>query len=441
MAELNVYDELAWRGLIEQTTSTEMSGLLGGPKLTCYIGFDPTADSLHVGSLLQILLLVRMQQAGHRVIALLGGATGVIGDPSGKSEERSLLDLERVQHNVAGIRAQLEQFLCVSHSGSSSIVDAPTGAALIVNNHDWLGAQSLLGFLRDTGKHFSVNMMMNRDSVRTRMTEREQGISFTEFSYILLQAHDFLHLYDTYGCTLQLGGSDQLGNILGGIELIRRRRSVHAYGLTSPLLTTSDGKKLGKTEKGAVWLDARRTSPYQFFQYWVRSEDCDVIKLVRMLTMRGREEVEALEGQVRDSPHLREAQKLLARDMTALVHGKAAMVEAEKAGLALFGQSQAESLAGLSEPVLLDVMSEAPSSEEIGLDYETGVELVQLLVKTGLCKSKGAARKDVDGGGIYVNNQRVRDSGYKLTLADALHGRFIVLRKGKKDFFLVKLLR
>ena len=428
MAEANVHDELAWRGLIDQTTSPEVAEILGKEKVTCYIGFDPSADSLHVGSLLQILLLMRMQRAGHRPIALLGGATGVIGDPSGKSEERNLLDMERVERNLAGIRSQLEHFLGKSDGG----------AVTIVNNHDWLGSESLLSFLRDTGKHFSVNVMMNRDSVRTRLTEREQGISFTEFSYMLLQAHDFLHLYDHHGCTFQLGGSDQMGNILGGIDLIRRRRSGRAFGITSPLLTTSDGKKLGKTEKGAVWLDGSKTSPYQYYQYWVRAEDGDVIKLLRMLTMRGREEIAALEKQVAEAPHLREAQRTLARDLTTLTHGETATMEAEKAALALFGQSIAE----LGEATLLDVMSEAPSREEAGDSYEgEGVELADLLVRTELCKSKGAARKDIAGGGIYVNNQRVVDAGHMVLRRDALHGRYFVLRKGKKNFFLVKLLR
>ena len=426
MTHANVVEELSWRGLVDQTTSPSLAQIMGSERLTCYIGFDPTADSLHVGSLLQILLLVRLQQAGHRPIALLGGATGVVGDPSGKSEERSLLGLDTVERNLAGIRAQLEHLLGASCS------EPP----LVVNNHDWLGAQSLLGFLRDTGKHFSVNTMLHRDAVRTRLAEREQGISFTEFSYILLQAHDFLHLYDTYGCRLQLGGSDQLGNILGGIDLIRRRRSAQAFGLTSPLLTTADGKKLGKTEQGAVWLDASKTSPYRFYQYFLRTEDADVIRLLRMLTLRERDEIDHLAEQVRTAPHLREAQRMLARDMTSFVHGHTAMEDAEAAGRALFGQAIAE----LSERSLLDVMSEAPSRDEPHADFDgAGVELVELLARTGLCGSKGAARKDIAGGGIYVNNCRVQDIGHRLRVSDALHGRFIILRKGKKDFFLVTL--
>lgn len=427
MADSNVYDELEWRGLIHQTTSPEVREILGREKVTCYVGFDPSADSLHVGSLLQILLLIRMQRAGHRPLALLGGATGVIGDPSGKSEERNLLGREQVERNLAGIRAQLERFLDTQGQA----------AARIVNNHDWLGSLSLLAFLRDTGKHFSVNAMMDKDSVRTRLTEREQGISFTEFSYMLLQAHDFLHLHDEFGCTFQLGGSDQWGNVTAGVDLIRRRRSARAFGITSPLLTTADGKKLGKTEKGAVWLDADKTSPYQFYQYWVRAEDRDVGKLLRMLTMRSREEVEALEKLVVEAPQRREAQRMLAEDMTTLVHGAHAAAEAVRASSALFGQS----IMDLDERTLLEVMSEAPSLEEPADGYVAGVDLVDLLVRSGLCASKGAARKDIGGGGIYVNNRRVQEAGHKVLIADALSGKYLVLRKGKKNFFLVKLVR
>ncbi len=427
MADDNVYDDLEWRGLVHQVTSPDVREILGREKVTCYIGFDPSADSLHVGSLLQILLLVRMQRGGHRPLALLGGATGIIGDPSGKSEERNLLGMDQVEQNLAGVRAQLEKFLDTRGEAG----------ARIVNNHDWLGSLTLLAFLRDTGKHFSVNAMMDKDSVRTRLTEREQGISYTEFSYMLLQAHDFLHLHDEFGCTLQLGGSDQWGNLTAGVDLIRRKRSARAFGITSPLLTTADGKKLGKTEKGAVWLDANKTSPYQFYQYWIRTEDRDVGKLLRMLTMRSREEVEALEKQVLQAPQQRQAQRTLAEDVTTLVHGAQATEDAVKASSALFGQS----IADLDERSLLEVMSEAPSLEEPATAYEAGVELVELLTRTGLCTSKGAARKDIGGGGIYVNNRRIAGADHKVQMTDALSGKYFVLRKGKKNFFLVKLVR
>ena len=427
MAEPNVFDELTWRELIHQTTSPELRELLGREKVTCYIGFDPSSDSLHVGSLLQILLLVRMQRAGHRPIALLGGATGMIGDPSGKSEERNLLDEAHVQRNLEGIRSQLARFLDVSPGPCQ---------AKIVNNHDWLGAVSLVTFLRDTGKNFSVNAMLDKESVRTRLTEREQGISYTEFSYMLLQAMDFLHLYEAHGCTLQLGGSDQWGNITAGVDLVRRVRGGRAFGITSPLLTTSDGRKLGKTEKGAVWLDADKTSPYQFYQYWIRTEDQDVVRLVRMLTDRLREEVDALAASLAEHPERREAQRLLAHDLTVLVHGEEAAVEARKASEALFGQSISE----LGERTLLEVMAEAPSAEQSSSAFgEAGKLLVDLLAEVGLSGSKGAARKDIVGGGIYVNNVRVADPAHRVTGKDTLAGRYVVLRKGKKNFFLVKL--
>ncbi len=429
MAEINVFDELQWRGLVHQTTAPEARELLGTEKVTCYIGFDPSADSLHVGSLLQILLLVRMQRFGHRPIALLGGATGMIGDPSGKSEERNLLDTERVRHNLDAIRSQLTRFLDTSPGPSQ---------ATVLDNHEWLGKLSLLGFLRDFGKRFAVNAMMDKDSVRMRLTEREQGISYTEFSYMLLQAYDFLHLFDHHGCRLQLGGSDQWGNVTAGVDLIRRMRSGRAFGITSPLLLTADGRKLGKTERGAVWLDARKTSPYQFYQYWIRTGDADVVRLLRMLTMRSREEVEALETSLAESPHLREASRALAQDMTTLVHGEAATLEAIHASEALFGQTIAE----LDERTLLDVMSEAPSADEPASGFEgEGMELVDLLARSGLCKSKGAARKEVAGGGIYLNNQREQDAKKRVRLGDALAGRYLVLRKGKKNFFLVKMVR
>ena len=428
MTENDAFNELAWRGLIEQTTTPDTAAILGSEKLVGYIGFDPTASSLHVGSLLQIVMLARLQLCGHKPMALVGGATGFVGDPSGKTEERALLSREVVETNVDGIRAQLERIL-------GELCERPVE---VVNNYDWLGQVSLLDFLRDTGKLFSVNAMLARDSVRTRLAEREQGISFTEFAYILLQAFDFLHMFDQFGCRLQLGGSDQYGNIVGGIDLIRRKRSAHAFGITSPLLTTKDGRKLGKTERGTVWLDRYRTSPYQFYQYWLRVDDCDVVKLLRMLTMRGRDEIDAMDACVQNAPHLREAQRALARDLTSLVHGRDHMIDAEEAGKALFSHS----IANLSESMLLDVMSEAPSIDVVGADFEVdGVDLVDILCRAKLSKSKGAARQDVSSGGVYVNNQRVQNVAHKLRTTDALHGRFIVLRKGKKEFFLLRLLR
>jgi len=424
---MNIFEELAWRGLVHQVTGPEVAELLGKPGATCYVGFDPSASSLHVGNLLQIMTLVRMQRAGHRPIALAGGATGMIGDPSGKSEERNLLDREQLEFNLKAIQAQLARFIDFS-SGPSQ--------ALMVNNYDWLGKLSFLDFLRDVGKRFSVNAMMEKDSVRTRLEEREQGISYTEFSYMLLQAYDFLHLFEEYGCLLQMGGSDQWGNITAGVDLIRRKHNKRAFGLTSPLLTTSDGKKLGKTVKGAVYLDASRTSPYQFYQYWIRMDDRDAPRMLRMLTSRTIEEIDEIEKAMAERPEQQAAQKLLAMDLTSLVHGEKGAADAKRASEALFGKEIAE----LDEASLLDVMSEAPSTEMPASTFEgSGKSLVELLVETTLSGSKGAARKDLQGGGIYVNNHRESDAARAVGPSDALHGKYVVLRKGKKNFHLVKI--
>ena len=425
----DVLQELTWRGLVHQMTSPELGDILAKERVCCYIGFDPSADSLHVGSLLQIVLLVRMQRYGHRPIAVLGGATGMIGDPSGKSEERNLLDAEQVRHNLESIRVQLERFLDTTPGEAQ---------ARVVNNYDWLSPLTLVEFLRTTGKCFSVNAMMDKDSVRTRLTEREHGISYTEFTYMLLQAYDFLHLYDEYGCSLQLGGSDQWGNITAGVDLVRRMRGARVFGLTSPLLTTAEGTKLGKTEKGAVWLDARKTSPYQLYQYWIRTDDRDVVRLIKMLTMRTAEEVAQIEAEVAARPERREAQRLLARDLTTLVHGEAAAEDARKASEALFG----EAIATLDERTLLEVMDEAPSTELPFAEFEgQGKSLVDLVVQVGLSASKSAARKDIAGGGVYVNNERMSDPTASIGVDRALHGKYVVMRKGKKSFHLVKLSR
>lgn len=425
IAQANVFEELSWRGLVHQTTSPELQQILSEQRITCYIGFDPSADSLHVGHLLQALLLVRMQRAGHRPIALIGGGTGMIGDPSGKSEERNLLDAEHLAHNQRGVQAQLQRLLAAF--GPSD--------AVLVNNASWLQSLSLLEFLRDIGKHFSVGAMMERDAVRTRLQQRDGGISFTEFSYGLLQAYDFLHLFDTHGCILQLGGSDQWGNLTSGVDLIRRKRGARAFGMTSPLLTTADGKKLGKTETGAVWLDASKTSPYQFYQYWIRTDDRDVCKLLRMLTMRDQQDILELEKKTNDAPHLRQAQAALASDMTTLVHGSQAAADAVRASAALFGQE----ISTLDEAALLDVMSEAPSLQMSADDLSQGMSLVDLVVRTQLCTSKSAARKDIAAGAIYINNERTQQVDHTVKLDDTLLGKYLVLRKGKKNFFLIKL--
>jgi tyrosyl-tRNA synthetase len=405
-----VFEELTWRGLVHQVTDPGLAGLLAGERVVGYIGFDPTSDSLTLGNLLGIVTLMRLQQAGHRPIALAGGGTGMIGDPSGKAEERQLLTPEVLASNLAAIRAQFERFL-----------DFGPGQALLLDNGEWLGSMGLLEFLRDIGKHFTVNNMVAKESVRSRFSEREHGISYTEFSYMLLQAYDYLHLHDACGCRLQLGGSDQWGNITAGIELIRRVRGATAYGLTFPLVTRADGTKFGKSEAGNIWLDARRTSPYAMYQFLFRSEDAVVGTYLRYFTFRTREEIEALDVATREHPERREAQRLLAYDVVALVHGEDEARQAEHASAVLFS----EDIRDLSERTLLEVMSDAPSS-----DVEPG-PLVHVLVATGLAKSRREARGFLEQGGVYLNNRKVADADASVSRADLLHDRYAILRRGK----------
>ena len=417
-----LFEELQWRGLIHQVTDPEsLPKLLDGDRLTGYIGFDPTADSLHVGSLLQICNLRRLQAAGHRPIALIGGGTGMIGDPSGKSEERTLLTPEQLEKNRAAIRAQLERFLDFGPSG-----------AIVADNAEWLGTAPLLDFLRDVGKLFSVNEMVRKESVRLRLDSREQGISYTEFSYMLLQAWDFLQLYDRYGCRLQLGGSDQWGNITEGVDLIRRRREVQAFGLTSPLILKADGSKFGKTESGNVWLDAARTSPYEFLQFWLRTADADVGIYLRFFTSLARDEIEALGVSTAEHPERREAQRVLAGAVTTLVHGAEEAARAERAAAVLF----TEEVAGLDEASLTAGLADAPSTTVAAAELDDGLSLVDALVRAGLATSKGDARRQIGAGGVYVNNRRQGEER-ALGRADALHGRFIILRRGKRQHVLV----
>jgi tyrosyl-tRNA synthetase len=414
-----LYAELEWRGLVHQVTDPQLPKLLDHESLTAYIGFDPTADSLHVGNLLQLCNLRRLQQAGHRPIALAGGGTGMIGDPGGKTEERKLLTKEQLAHNLDAIRGQLARFL-----------DFDAGAVLI-DNGDWLWPLGLLDFLRDIGKHFTVNQMVAKESVRARFEEREQGISYTEFTYMLLQAYDFLHLFDHHGCRLQMGGSDQWGNITMGVELVRKLRGATAYGLTTPLVLKADGTKFGKTESGSVWLDADKTSPYQLHQFFVRVEDEVVGDYLRYFTWLSREEIEALDRATAEHPERREAQRALAREVTALLHGEAEAAKAERAAAVLF----TEEIASLDERTLLTVLAEVPSSEA-----PVGTTLVDVLVSTGLVTSKSDARRALQQRGVYVNN-RQQDEDRPLTGDDALHGRFVVLRRGKREQALVELVR
>ena len=417
-------EELAWRGLVQQKTDEQLGALMQKEPFTLYCGFDPTAPSLHVGSLLPIATLMRAQRAGHRPIAVVGGATGMVGDPSGKSEERKLLGADDIERNLVGIRSQLERFIDFGGSG-----------ALLVNNYDWFRGYGYLDFLRDVGKQFSVNMMLGKESVRARLEDRDQGISYTEFSYMLIQAYDFLALHERYGCKLQVGGSDQWGNITAGIDLIRRKHQAEAYGLTMPLVMNSAGQKFGKTEKGAVWLDAERTSPYDFYQFFIQSDDRDVCRYLRFYTFLEENTIAELEQTVRVSPERREAQRVLAREVTTLVHGAAETEKAEGAAQALFRND----LSALDASAIEQVFKEAPSSAELlsGLDGQ-GVAVVDLLVRSKLCASKGAARRDLEGGGIYVNDRRVEAAGQSLTRSDLLAGKYVVLRKGKKTHHLVR---
>jgi tyrosyl-tRNA synthetase len=399
--------ELTWRGLLQQSSDPALGDKLRAEPFTVYVGFDPTADSLHVGSLIPLLALVRAQRAGHRPIALVGGATGMVGDPSGKSEERQLLATEQLERNVSGIRRQLER-----------VLDFGAGAQL-VNNYDWLSGYGYLAFLRDVGKHFSVNMMLAKDSVRSRLEDREQGISYTEFSYMLIQAYDFLVLHDRFGCRLQVGGSDQWGNITAGIDLIRRVRAKEAYGLTMPLILTSSGQKFGKSEKGAVWLDAGRTSPYDFFQFFLRVEDRDAGRFLRYYTFLDEPAIAALEEQVRTAPQERAAQRALAREVTTLVHGTEEARKAEEAAKALHGGTAAADPRSLPHT--------AVSRGQLPL------AVVDALVLSGLCSSKSDARRMIQGGGVYVNEARVEDVAQVIGESDVAADGVVVLRRGKKD--------
>jgi tyrosyl-tRNA synthetase len=419
-------DDLAFRGLIHQVTDEEVPGLLDRGGLTVYTGFDPTATSLHVGSLLQLCTLRRLQLAGHRPIALLGGATGMIGDPGGKTDERALLSPEELDERVRGVLPQLSRFLDVSAAAGAT-------QALVLDNRDWLGPLLTIDFLRDVGKHFTVNQMVAKESVRARLERPDQGISYTEFSYMLLQAYDFLRLFQDRGCTLQLGGSDQWGNITMGVELIRKVAGGRAFGLTSPLVLKADGTKFGKTESGTVWLDAELTSPYALYQFFLQVEDAVVGAYLRYFTFLSHEEIEALDVSVRQRPQAREAQRALARAVCDLVHGEAERTKAEAAGAALFGGD----LGALEETTLRQVLAEAPSSTVGRSLLETGWPVVDALVQCGLCASKGEARRALSQGGVYLNNSRVEDPDRAIGSDDLLHGRFLVLRRGKRDLHLV----
>ena len=424
---MNIFTELAWRNLINQTTDDEnLPAWLMEKSRAVYAGFDPTADSLHVGHLMALMILRRFQQAGHRPIALVGGATGMIGDPSGKSEERVLLSINTLQANIAGMQRQLQRFLDF---------DCGDNSAVLVNNHDWMGGFGYLEFLRDVGKHFPVNVMLTKDSVKSRLERTDSGLSYTEFSYMLLQAYDFAHLNREYGCEIQVGGSDQWGNITAGIDLARRLYSVQLYGMTCPLLTKSDGTKMGKTESGALWLDAEKTSPYQFYQYWMNLDDAEVDMCLRFFTDLAREEIESVVAEHQEDAGRRAAQRRLATELTRLVHGPEGLQTAERATEIFFGAE----ISQLDDAQLGAIFADVPS-KELPRDILSGdgLSVMDAFEQAGLVKSKSEARRIISQGGGYVNNRRVDSVDVRLTLADLASQSMIVLRTGKKKYALLR---
>jgi len=422
---MEVYEELEKRGFIYQVTDPLLKKVLNQEQVTFYAGFDPTADSLHIGNLLVIMGMVHLQRAGHRPIAVVGGGTGLIGDPSGKSKERPLMSREQIEKNLEGIRAQLEHFLCYGKASAELIM---------VNNLDWLGELNLIEFLRDIGKHFRLSEMLARESVKLRL-ESEEGISFTEFCYQLLQAYDFLHLFDQYQCRLQVGGSDQWGNITAGIDLIRRLRQAQAYGLTFPLVTTASGAKFGKTEQGTVWLDPKKTSPYQFYQYWIQTDDRDVVRYLKYFTLLPLSEIEELAQLVKTEPEKRTAQKRLAFEITSMVHSRDQAEQVERASQLLFY----EKLENLSDQELLMVFDQAPSYQVNKSELEKGIALLDLLERAKIFPSRAEAKRKIKEGGVYLNQQRTTDFNYQLGLKDLASEHFIVIRVGKKKYHLIRI--
>jgi tyrosyl-tRNA synthetase len=416
---MELLQDLAWRGIIYQQTDEEgLKNSLSNEQISLYCGVDPTADSMHIGHLLPFLTLRRFQKHGHRPIVLVGGATGLIGDPSGKSEERKLLTLETVQDNVAGIKKQLESIF--EFEGENG--------AIMVNNYDWAGSMDVVTFLRDIGKHIGVNYMLAKDTIASRL---DTGISFTEFTYTILQAMDFLHLYEHHNCKLQIGGSDQWGNITSGLELIRKVQpeGSKAYGLTIPLVTKADGTKFGKTESGAVWLDPEKTTPYEFYQFWINTADADVVKYLKIFTFLSHEEIEQFEKAVQEEPHLRKAQKVLGEELTRLIHGEDSLQQAIKISQALFSGDVSSLSAAEIEQGFKDVPAYTSQNEE---------NLVDLLVAAKISPSKRQAREDISNGAVSVNGEKITDTAYILTENDRIEGQFTIIRRGKKKYTLIK---
>lgn len=428
----NFIEELTWRGMIHDVMPETEEHLMEQMR-SAYIGFDPTADSLHIGNLVPIMLLAFYQRCGHKPVALVGGATGMIGDPSGKSNERNLLDEATLRHNQECVRKQLSQFLDFNSGAKNE--------AVMVNNYDWMKEFLFLDFIRDVGKHITVNYMMAKDSVRSRLTgDNIEGMSFTEFTYQLVQGYDFLHLYKNQNCTLQMGGSDQWGNITTGTELIRRIGGGKGYALTCPLITKSDGSKFGKSEGGNVWLDAKRTSPYKFYQYWLNTSDDDAEKYIKIFTFLDKNTIDALITEHKEAPHLRLLQKRLAQEVTITVHSEEEFEKATKASDILFGKSTSEDLKTLDEQTFLDVFDGVPQAEISMNDLKNGLDIIGALAeKTGFLKSNGEARRALKENSISLNKEKISE-GYLLSTSDLINDKFILLQRGRKNYFVLKVL-
>ena len=422
-------EELRWRGMLHDIMP-DTENHLNEKSTTGYIGFDPTADSLHIGSLVQIMILMHFQKAGHRPIALIGGATGMIGDPSGKSAERNLLNEETLNNNIIGIKNQLARFLDFDSSSPNP--------ALLVNNLDWMKGYSLIDFSREIGKHISVNYMMSKDSVKKRIgSESQAGMSFTEFTYQLLQGYDFLHLYNNLNCTLQMGGSDQWGNITTGTELVRRKASGKAYAITCPLITKADGTKFGKTEGGNIWLDKSRTSPYKFYQYWLNASDQDAESYIKIFTFLSQDEINTLVEGHKEAPHLRVLQNKIANEVTLLVHSKEDLENTQKASQILFGKSTTDDLKGLDEVNFLDVFDGVPQAEISRVSLQNGIDIISALAgDTNFLKSNGEARRALKENSISVNKTKVGDT-FKVTAEDLINDRYVLLQRGKKSYYIL----
>ena len=425
----NFVEELTWRGMIHDVMPGAEEHLMESMR-SAYVGFDPTADSLHIGNLVPIMLLAHYQRCGHKPFALVGGATGMIGDPSGKSSERNLLDEKTLRHNQEAIKKQLSHFLDFeSKSGN---------AAVLVNNYDWMKDFSFLEFIRDVGKHITVNYMMAKDSVKNRISsESTDGMSFTEFTYQLVQGYDFLHLYKHNDCTIQMGGSDQWGNITTGTELIRRIGNGKGYAITCPLITKSDGSKFGKSEGGNVWLDAERTSPYKFYQYWLNSSDEDAEKYIKIFTFLTQDEINTLIKEHQEAPHLRQLQKRLAEEITAMVHSTDDLENAIRASDILFGKSTSDDLKRLNEKTFLDVFDGVPQAEISRADFDEGLDMIAALsAKTEFLKSNGEARRALGENAISVNKEKVAED-YIITKDDLINNKFVLLQRGKKNYYVI----